>query len=285
MNPAFWGAASALNLGTADFMARYSSRAIGHASALLAMLATGVLLLSLWMVVVQPPLVWDLSGWHLLLINGIATTVMTLLLYKGLARGPISVVAPIVASHPVLVVTIAVALGARPSAIDWAAMAVTIIGVVIVAQAGQEQAEDNPERGAKLRGTIAISIGSMLAYAVLVSAGQQAVPIYGELQTLWIGRIISLIALMAFMAASRQRPVLPMRWWPFLAAQGTLDAGGYLALFAGSAEPGAEIVAVIASTFGVITVLLALVILRERVGALQWLGIVLTFIGVGTLSA
>ncbi len=46
----------------------------------------------------------------------------------------------------------------------------------------------------------------------------------------------------------------------------------------------AELAAVTASTFGVITVLLAWIILRERINGLQWLGIVLVFGGIVILS-
>jgi uncharacterized membrane protein len=78
---------------------------------------------------------------------------------------------------------------------------------------------------------------------------------------------------------------MTMRWAPFVAAQGLLDAGGYLFLFAGSTGPGAEIAAVTASTFGAITTLLAWAVLRERIGLVQWSGITLVFTCVALLSA
>lgn len=117
-----------------------------------------------------------------------------------------------------------------------------------------------------------------------VVAGQAAAPIYGEIQTLWMGRLASLATLVLIFAARRRAPGLPVRWWPFLVAQGLLDAGGDITLFAGSQGDNAEVAAVTASTFGVITVLLAWVILRERINGRQWLGIFLVFIGVVVLS-
>ena len=287
MNPALWGGISALGLGTADFMARFSSRAIGHASALFGMLAAGVCILTAWYFVTGPELVASIAGWHFIVLNGIATTVMTLLLYKGLARGPISVVAPIVASHPVLVVAAAVLLGAQPTPLQWFAMAVTILGVVIVAKFAREE-PDSKQSGTpaehRLRTTILIAIGSSIAYAVLVIAGQRAVPIYGDFQTLWFGRIVSLAALAIFFLGQRKAPALPFIWWPFLIFQGLCDAGGYLALFAGSYGSGAEVAAVTASTFGAVTVVLARVVIKERIAVAQWAGIVLVFAGVGLLS-
>ena len=203
MNPAIWGGFSALGLGVADFMARFSSRAIGHASALFGMLAAGVLILTAWYIVTRPELVLSWTGWHFIVANGVATTVMTLLLYQGLARGPVSVVAPIVASHPVLVVAVAVVLGAQPTAPQWLGMAITVAGVVVVAKYAHEEAGSETLPPSHLRTTILIALGSSLAYAALVLAGQQAVPVYGDFQTLWFGRFVSLATLALIFLARR----------------------------------------------------------------------------------
>ena len=285
MNPALWGSLGAVNLGLADFMARFSSRAIGPASALFGMLATGAIVLSVYVHVFQPPLVWTWSGIGYVALSGIATTLMSLLLYLGLARGPVSIVAPIVASHPALVVLLAVALGARPTTLQWIAMAGTLAGALIIAASANKFEEAGKYERRHLRATVLIASASAVSYALLIVAAQAAVPIYGELQTLWLGRLFSLAALGLFFLVRGQGPQMTMRWAPFVAAQGLLDAGGYLFLFAGSTGPGAEIAAVTASTFGAITTLLAWAVLRERIGLLQWSGIALVFICIALLSA
>jgi drug/metabolite transporter (DMT)-like permease len=284
MTPVVGGTLSALGLGTGDFMARFSSRAFGHAEALFGVLLVGSLLLTAWGLVSGSELVWTWRGAHLLALNGIATTTMTLLLYKGLARGPVSVVAAIVAAHPVLVVLIAVVIGARPSLVQWLAMATTIAGTVLVAAAAREGEGESEHAPGGIRVTIIISLTACLFYAILVSAGQHAVPIYGEFQTLWFSRVISLAALLIWFAGRRTAPRIPRRWWPFVAAQAMLDTGGYFALFAGSAGPNAEIAAVIAATFGGVTILLAWIVLRERIVFMQWVGIAMILAGVVTLS-
>ena len=285
MNPAVWGGLCALGLGGADFVARYTSRAFGAANALLGMLAVGAVVLTAWVWIADPPFVWTASGLWLLAVNGVATTVMTLLLYKALARGPVSIVAPIVASHPVLVVALAVALGSRPSALQWVAMAATLIGVLVVAACARQFEAPGVVSRRDLRVTVSIAVAAAVAYAVLVSAGQAAVPIYGEVQTLWLGRLVSLGSIALLFVARRDRPNLPWRWWPVLLGQGLLDAAGYLFLFAGSHGSNPEIAAVAGSTFGAVTTLLARFVLREAIGALQWGGVVLVFAGVAVLAA
>lgn len=282
MNPAIAGALCALALGSADFAGRFSTRTLGAPSAWLGTLVAGTIVLTAWIVLTDAPLTWSVEGLPYVAANGVATTIMTLLLYKALARGPVSVAAPIVGSHPVLVVAFWVAFGARPSAIQWLAMAATILGAVIVARSAEEQTASHDRSG--LRITIALATASCLAYAVLIISGQAAAPHYGPLETLWLGRLSSLATVLAVFLFARCAPTLPIRWWPFLGAQGLLDAGGYLALFAGSTGEGQTIAAVAGSGFGAVTVLLARLILKERMGLLQWSGIVLVFAGVAVLA-
>lgn len=266
-------------------MARFTSRAVGSAGALFGMLLVGSVVLSICVWATDPPITWDVSGAWLLGLNGVATTAMTLLLYIGLARGPVSIVAPIAASYPALVVALAVMLGARPALLQWAAIAVTMAGVLTVAACAHTFEEPGRQSRRDLSVTVGIAACAALAYAVLVSAGQAAVPLYGQLQTLWMGRLISLATILLLFAARREAPRIGRRWWPVIAIQGLLDAGGYLFLFAGSSGPGAEIAAVTGSTFGVVTTVLARFILREEIGRMQWIGIVLVFGGVAALSA
>ena len=133
--------------------------------------------------------------------------------------------------------------------------------------------------------TILIAAAGCLAHAVLVVAGQSAVPHYGNIQTLWLTRLFGLVFLGLYFVVRVKRPVIPIRWWPLILTQGALDAGGYLFLFAGSSGDGREIAAVTASAFGAVTTILARVFLKERMRALQWVGIVLVFGGIAVLSA
>lgn len=288
VSPGVYGSMSAVCLGTADFMGRFSSRGIDHHNALLGMLIAGSAIMTGWVV-------WDAGlptwqglslGW--VIVNGIATTVMTLMLYLGLARGPISVVAPIVAAHPVIVILFYVVWHqTTPSPWQAIAMAVTIVGTVIVARSAggktEECMESLPSGGIAL--TIGIAACSCVAYAVLIVAGQAAAQVYGQVHTLWMGRIVSLVFLLFLFTVRRRVPSIPIRWWPFVAVQGLLDAGGYIALFTGSLGSGKETVTVVAATFGVVTILLARFILKEVVSILQWFGILLVFAGVMVLSA
>ena len=157
MNPAFWGSLSAVCLGGADFTGRFTSRAMGVNSALFGILLVGSTVLSAWVWLADTPMIWDLSGLWLLLLNGISTMLMTLLLYTALVRGPVSIVAPIVASHPILVVIFWVALGARPSIIQWSAILATVIGIMLVAHSADRFHKSNASVRYDLRITLLIA--------------------------------------------------------------------------------------------------------------------------------
>jgi drug/metabolite transporter (DMT)-like permease len=284
MTPGLWGAGCAICWGTADFVARFSGRAIGHHSSLLGMLGIGAALLTLWMLLERPQFAWSIDAATLVLLSGSCLMAGTLWLYLGVARGPISIVEPIVCSYPLVTVALTMLDGHSPGPCQAAFMAVTIVGVLVVARSTDSHVAGGHD-ALLLRGTIAASLASAAAFGLGVYFAQRALPEIGELPTLWSTRLVSLAALIVLMAALRQRPRLPSSWWPALGSQGVLDTGGYALLLQAGYGAGSGVAAVTASSYGVISTLLAWLILKERIGWGQWGGIGLAFGGVAGLSA
>ncbi|MCG3201281.1 MAG: hypothetical protein NFCOHLIN_01147 [Gammaproteobacteria bacterium] len=285
MEGAIWGSLAALFLGSADFAGRFSGRALGAPSAMLGVVAVGSVLMTL--IVLGggelPP--FAPAGLPLVAGYGVSTAFMGVLLYAALARGPVSVVAPIVASHPVLIAAYWYARGVRPDAIHWTAIAGTITGVILVALSRERREGDSAQRARGALGvTLIIAAAACLAHAALVVAAQAATPYYEPVQIAWMGRIVSFLTLLGYFALRRQRPNVHGRWWPFLIAQGVIDTAGYYCLFVGSRSDGVA-AAVSTSAFGAVTTLLAWVVLREAMGRIQWLGLILVFTGIGVLAA
>jgi drug/metabolite transporter (DMT)-like permease len=65
--------------------------------------------------------------------------------------------------------------------------------------------------------------------------------------------------------------------------QGVLDTLGYIALLAGGLTAFPGMTAVIGSTFGFVTILFARLFIGERLGAIQWLAVALSFAGIAWL--
>jgi uncharacterized membrane protein len=284
MTPGLWGTGTAVCWGTADFVARFSGRAVGHHSSLLGMLGVGSILLTGWMLIEQPAVTWTFDAILLVILAGVSLMAATLWLYQGVARGPISIVEPIVCSYPILTVLLTVIDGHVPTLIQSLFMAITMAGVIVVARSTGSHI-DGGHDAKLLRGTILISIVSAIAFGVGVYLSQRALPMLGDLPTLWSSRLVSLASLIVLMLLAKERPALPLKWWPALASQGLLDTVGYAALYQAAYGEGSGIAAVAASSYGALSTLLAWIILRERINAVQWLGIALVFAGVAGLSA
>ncbi|GIK99087.1 MAG: hypothetical protein BroJett029_32960 [Alphaproteobacteria bacterium] len=285
MSPGLWGSLTALGWGTSDFIARFTGRAAGHQSALFGMLLTGSVALTLIVLIAGVPLVWTPGGLWLLAASGVCIMFATLWLYRGLAAGPISIVSPIVGSYPALVVVLAVLFGARPSVLQWGAMALTMAGVLVVARTAESFEEPGKRSRGELRATVIISLLSAVGFALGVYTAQLAVPVYGNLQTLWVSRVVSLVCLVLVFLRQAKRPAIPLPWWPLVAVQGMIDTSGYLFLYEGSYGEDAEIAAVTASAFGAVTTILARIFLKEHMPLVQWFGIACIFAGVAVLSA
>ena len=101
-----------MGLGAADFMARFSARALGATLTYAAVLLVGRNRhdgRGSWRAALE--LVWSPLGSGIAVLHGVCVAVMCILLYMGIARGPIAVVVPIVAAHPALVLVINVSDG------------------------------------------------------------------------------------------------------------------------------------------------------------------------------
>jgi drug/metabolite transporter (DMT)-like permease len=73
---------------------------------------------------------------------------------------------------------------------------------------------------------------------------------------------------------------------PVVALAGVLDVGGNLLYALAAAAHGlVSVVSVLSSLYPIVTVALATLVLRERPSRTQWLGVALTFAGIGLISA
>jgi len=70
-----------------------------------------------------------------------------------------------------------------------------------------------------------------------------------------------------------------------LGLMGALDVGAFLAVVAAGNLPDPALATVTSSAFGAVTVILARVLLRERIAPVQLIGMVLIFGGVAVLAS
>jgi drug/metabolite transporter (DMT)-like permease len=284
MNSALLGVVAALSWGLHDFLARFPSRAVGPIPTVLAVTFAGLLVLSAWLLLDGGTIeiVWP-SMW-LIAVTGVVFALATLSLFSALALGPFSIVAPLAGSYPALAMMFAVAQGTRPSLAQWLAIAAVMGGVVIVSRSGGHYEASGDLPPGKLRIVLGLALLASLGFAIALTSGQAAVPIFGDVQTVWLARCFGLLTIGALYLWQSDKARLPARWLPVLGLMGCLDVAALGTIVAAGNLPDAAFATVVSSAFGAVTVLLARAILKEPIAAVQLVGIVLIFGGVGVLA-
>jgi len=215
------------------------------------------------------------------LLAGVAGAVALGCFYRALALGTMSVVAPISASGAVLPVAVGVATGDRPSAIQAAGLAVTMVGVVL---ASREVGEPGTDHGRAQRTSILLALAAALGFGTFFTLSDSAAD-ESILWLLFLGRLISVALLTVAVLQVGGRPERPERRdLGTIALVGLLDMGATGLYAVANTEGLLSVVSVVGSLYPVTTVLLARFILRERLAPGQAAGVLLAFAGVAAVA-
>jgi drug/metabolite transporter (DMT)-like permease len=284
MNSALLGLVAALSWGFHDFAARFPSRAVGPIPTVFAVTLSGLIVLSAWLLIgggkiqaLQPEL-W------LVAVTGIFFALATLSLFTALALGPMTIVAPITGSYPALAMLFAFLQGARPSLIQWLAILAVMTGVLIVSRSGGDYEERGEVARGAMKGIIGLALLASVGFAIALTAAQAAVPIFGEVETVWLARCFGLLTIGALYLWRARDASLPRRWLPLLGVMGCLDVIAIGTVTAAGSLPSPEFATVVSSAFGAVTVILARIFLKEPIAPAQVAGMALIFGGVAILA-
>ena len=198
--------------------------------------------------------------------------------YRALALGTMSIVSPIVACSAVVPFAISLATGERPSEVALAGAAVALAGAVVASIEERRAPARERAQAVALAGFAALALGVFVYFLGLGSREGSA------LSTLVGARIASLAVLTALVVTTGARIRVGRRAVAPLAAIGLCDLGAN-ALFAAASGHGLlALVSVLGSLYPVTTVVLAHLVLRERLTAVQALGVAVALTGVAVLS-
>ncbi len=207
----------------------------------------------------------------------------SLLLAFSLA--PVSIVGPITAGYPALVVIWGLAHGRVPSSLQWLAIILVLIGVLIVSRSGHEDETSDSVTPGKMPLVIAAALIADLAFAAAVIMGQSATEGLGEYEVTFLSRFPAAALLLVMMLKDRARlPALTHTGRAAIIAMAACDVTAVTAINAAAWFPNRELGAMAISSYGALSVLLAMVFLRERVTPLQWVGILCVVVGVAILG-
>lgn len=269
--------ASSLVYGVSDFLGGLKSRSLPLLAVLLVSqgAALAVLALIAGVLTEAPP---DGRYVAYAALAGLAEAVGIAALYRGLAVGVMSIVAPVAATAPAVPIVAAALLGELPGAAQSAGIALAVAGVAAISfQRGTDSPRD---------------VGPSVMFGVLTALGfggfLVAMDAASEGSVLWallVARLVSVATYAVSYLAVRPPLAVGSRELPVLAAIGLLiiAADGLFAI--ASTEGLLSVVAVLSSLYPVVTLALARFYLHERLARHQQFGIATILTGVVVISA
>ena len=269
--------AAAVGYGASDFVGGLASRRSSSWPIVVSGQGAGALLMLAW-AIVQPGRP-EVAHFAWAALAGLGGGVGGIFLYRGLARGKMGVVAPVSGiGAAILPVIVAVARGERPSTLVWLGVVVALPGIWLVSQeAGSDSG--SRQRGAMLDGALA-GVGFGLLFIAL---GQ--IPHSAGTLPLAANQAVG-AALAVAVAISQREQWLPgreaRRWG---AAAGLLGVLASMAFLVAGQTANLTLAAVLASLYPAVTVVLAALVLHERVRPGQRLGLLVCTAAVGLVAA
>jgi drug/metabolite transporter (DMT)-like permease len=271
------GLASSVAWGISDFLGGLQSRRISALTVLLVSQPVGLVLA----LVVALTVGGDALGTREAAIAvgaGAAVVIALGAFYRAMALGTISVVATIGALGVLVPVVAGFAQGDRPAAIQAVGAVAGIVGVVLVAR------EPDPEWRAAGRASVGLAAIAALGFGAFLlgldaSSGEQ--PAW----TIVAARSGGVAMLLVAAALVRPSMRIDRGLLPALVTIGCFDVLAN-SLFALATNHGLlSLVAVAGSLYSAVTVLLARVVLGERLAPSQRTGVVVALTGVALIAA
>ncbi|PRY48293.1 putative membrane protein [Knoellia remsis] len=269
--------ASSAVWGTADFFGGLVSKrlpAVAVVGVTQALAFVGLCLVVAVRTVQGAPPQWGpWVGWSVL--AGVSGACGLVAFYTALASGTMGVVAPIASMGVVVPVALGVASGEAPSPWVWLGIVVAVVGIVLAS--GPELSGEVSARPVLLAGLAALGFG--LALFALDRGARDSL-----LHTVWGMRGTSFVLFGSLALVRRSVGGVSPRDLLSLALIGSADLVANVLFATASSRGQVSIAAVLGSLYPVATILLARVVLGERLRPVQQVGVVCALAGAAVIS-
>nr|WP_255670362.1 DMT family transporter [Aeromicrobium wangtongii] len=266
---------SAWAYGTSDFLGGiFSKRVPPWQIAVVGQSSSGVLSIAAALIVGGSPTTHDLAYGAL---AGLGGGFGAAFLYRGLSTARMSVVAPLSGVGTALIpVAVGLATGERPSSLTLLGVILAFPAIVLISRVS----DDSPaHRSGVLDGVLA-GIGFGLLFTCLGQVGED-----GGLYPLAMSQITSILSIIVTAIVLRQSWIPRERAAWKATMMGPLGAVAQGAFLYATQHGLLSVVSVISSLYPASTVLLAAVVLRERVQRWQGVGLLAAAVAVALVAA
>ena len=254
------GLVAALCWGFHDICVRFLSQKVPVSACIITVLTTGLIFHTGLMVFYQPTFSFEVKGVSFSALSGVAFVVGTFALYYAFQRGPVKVVAPLIATFPLFSVGWAVYSGTHVSVFQWAAVLAIILGVSLVAGLSSDEDNEFPPLGP----TIILSLIASAGFAATFATGQSAAKLIHEIPATLITRLVAVVVTVVIILLLRAKFWSGWSAFPWLIAMGLADGVALFSVIKAAGLPNQHYASVASSTFGLLTIVLAWAFLKER---------------------
>ena len=279
------GLTSALVFGAADFLGGLAAKRM-HA-----VLATGIAaLVGLTLLVLALPFLggtWSLEAVLLGALSGVSGAIAIALLYACLAIGPMSILSPLTAVVSAIVpVTVGLVRGERLGTIGYVALAIAVVAIVLVGFVPEKNAVRPSLKGVLMAVGSGIAIGGFLITIDLTPEDSGIIPLVFNRGVSAV-IMFSTVGILLLVAAARRTPA-PLgavrSGLRFAIACGVVDVVANVGLLVGVRLGDLSVMAVLTALYPAGTIILAALVLKERIAWLQYVGLVLAVIAGAMLA-
>ena len=262
--------------GVGDFLGGLASRRLAAIVVVVVSQAIGLAGLLVWVVATRDPFpgVTELlpaAGAGVAVLAGVTA------FYRGLAIGAMGIVAPITAAGPVVPLAVDAAHGTTPTALQWLGIAFILLGVATLSWEGAH-GQTRMASGAGLAIFAALGFG---LYFVGIDAGADESASWAV-----VAARLTAVSLGALVALASSRSLrAPRSLLPMLVAVGLIDTAANVLVAAATTYGAAGIVAVLSSLYPIVTMVLAWIVVGERLGATKRAGGVIAVAGAAFVAA
>ena len=269
---------SALMYGAGDFCGGLAARKTPLATVLVFAQVVGLFVAVAFAVVFRQALpalsdlLWGAAA-------GVCGTAGLAALYRAIATTPVAVASPVAAvTGAAIPVIIGLLLGERPDALAWVGIGLAAPAIVLLTVGPSGHASKELVRRAAVLGAAA-GVGFGLFFFTISRTSSSS-----GIWPLAAARL-STITLVSLFALLTRRSLSP-RWngFPIVVASGVLDMGANIAFLLASRIGLLSITSVVTSLYPGPTVLLAVLVFRERLTAPRVLGLAFALAGVAFIS-
>jgi uncharacterized membrane protein len=262
-----FGLCSAVSWGAADFTGGLVSRKTGAFRAVLFGETVGILALVPVTLLIGEPFPGAVSMVQAALAGSLGTLGLVLL-YQALATGTMSIAAPVSALMTAILPVVVGSLSEGfPGPLVYLGFLFALLAVWLVSQS-HDGVKDILSHLSNLRLPLLAGVGFGCYFILIHSAARTSTwwPMVASRGAGWL--------LMGVFLLARREPLRVARSnWPILILNGLLDVGGNAFYILSGHAGRLDVSAVVSSLYPGATVLLAWLVLKERLSRTQWFGI------------